>query len=89
MAAPCRLQYKPQYETVIRYKIINKQEYKHVNLFPINPFPRFANLDLIYNVKQKCGRLDSYRCMDGVFVPNISFGFPVLKAIQPISQKPF
>jgi ribulose-phosphate 3-epimerase len=27
--------------------------------------------------------------MDGVFVPNISFGFPVLKAIQPISQKPF
>ena len=27
--------------------------------------------------------------MDGVFVPNISFGFPVLKAIQPLSQKPF
>lgn len=27
--------------------------------------------------------------MDGVFVPNISFGFPVLKAIQPIAKKPF
>ncbi|MBO7125068.1 MAG: ribulose-phosphate 3-epimerase [Bacteroidales bacterium] len=26
--------------------------------------------------------------MDGVFVPNISFGFPVLKAIQPIAKKP-
>ncbi|MGI4751356.1 MAG: ribulose-phosphate 3-epimerase [Janthinobacterium lividum] len=26
--------------------------------------------------------------MDGVFVPNISFGFPLLKAIKPISQKP-
>ncbi len=26
--------------------------------------------------------------MDGVFVPNISFGFPVLKAIQPICHKP-
>lgn len=26
--------------------------------------------------------------MDGVFVPNISFGFPALKAIKPISQKP-
>jgi ribulose-phosphate 3-epimerase len=26
--------------------------------------------------------------MDGVFVPNISFGFPVLKAIKPIASKP-
>lgn len=26
--------------------------------------------------------------MDGVFVPNISFGFPVLKAIQKIAKKP-
>jgi ribulose-phosphate 3-epimerase len=25
--------------------------------------------------------------MDGVFVPNISFGFPVLKAIQKVAQK--
>ncbi len=26
--------------------------------------------------------------MDGVFVPNISFGFPILEAIQPICKKP-
>jgi ribulose-phosphate 3-epimerase len=26
--------------------------------------------------------------MDGVFVPNISFGFPVMKAIQKIARKP-
>jgi len=26
--------------------------------------------------------------MDGVFVPNISFGFPVLKAVKKIAQKP-
>lgn len=26
--------------------------------------------------------------MDGVFVPNISFGMPILKAIQPIAKKP-
>ncbi len=27
--------------------------------------------------------------MDGVFVPNISFGIPVLEAIKPLAKKPF
>ena len=26
--------------------------------------------------------------MDGVFVPNISFGFPIIKAIKKLSTKP-
>jgi ribulose-phosphate 3-epimerase len=27
--------------------------------------------------------------MDGVFVPNISFGIPIIKAIKPLTSKPF
>ncbi|MBS2211445.1 ribulose-phosphate 3-epimerase [Carboxylicivirga mesophila] len=27
--------------------------------------------------------------MDGVFVPNISFGIPILEAIKPLAEKPF
>ncbi len=27
--------------------------------------------------------------MDGVYVPNISFGMPIIKAIKPLSTKPF
>ena len=27
--------------------------------------------------------------MDGVFVPNISFGMPIIKAIKPLAKKPF
>lgn len=27
--------------------------------------------------------------MDGVYVPNISFGMPIIKAIKPLSKKPF
>ncbi|HWB65117.1 MAG TPA: hypothetical protein VG603_16480, partial [Chitinophagales bacterium] len=48
----------------------------------------FANLqrdvEMINNSEAEWVHID---VMDGVFVPNISFGFPVLKAIRKHTQK--
>ena len=50
----------------------------------------FSNLkkdvDMINDSEADWFHLD---IMDGVFVPNISFGIPVLKAIKPFANKPF
>lgn len=47
------------------------------------------------NLHRDCEMLNRSRAdwfhidiMDGVFVPNLSFGFPVLKSIQKVAQKP-
>ncbi len=42
-------------------------------------------IDMINNSEADWLHMD---IMDGVFVPNISFGFPILKAVKPFLKKP-
>jgi ribulose-phosphate 3-epimerase len=44
-----------------------------------------ADIEMINNSEADWFHVD---VMDGVFVPNISFGFPVLKVIQKLAKKP-
>lgn len=45
-----------------------------------------SDVEMINNSEADWFHLD---IMDGVFVPNISFGIPILESIKPLTKKPF
>ncbi len=50
----------------------------------------FAHLaEAVEMVNQSDASMLHLDIMDGVFVPNISFGFPVIRSIAPLCKKPF
>lgn len=50
----------------------------------------FRNLEHDVKEVERCGAKQLHiDVMDGVFVPNISFGFPVIEALRPISKLEF
>ena len=48
----------------------------------------FGNLDKDIDIVNNCGDIFHLDIMDGVFVPNISYGTPVIKAITKRAKRP-
>ena len=48
----------------------------------------FGNLDKDIDIVNNCGDIFHLDIMDGVFVPNISYGTPVIKAITRRAKRP-
>lgn len=67
-------------------EIVGKK--KTLYLSPSLLAANFANLAADLEKVEKDCDLYHFDVMDGMFVPNISFGFPLMEAVRKVSQKP-